>query len=108
MLKTKDMYFFSLNEKKPHTIPTIGATNKLRNPITLSESLNNVKSLKNIAAKIKTTYITAITASTTTENFFINKSTSSYGMIVFYFFAARCQYINKNRPLFLAECIIFY
>lgn len=108
MLKTKDMYFFAINEKKPHTIPTIGATNKLRNPITLSESLNNVKSLKNIAAKIKTTYITAITASTTTENFFINKSTSSYGMIVFYFFAARCQYINKNRPLFSAECIIFY
>lgn len=107
MLKTKDTYFFSLNEKKPHTIPTIGATNKLRNPITLSESLNNVKSLKNIAAKIKTTYITAITASTT-ENFFINKLTPSYGIIVFYFSPRRCQYINNNRPLFSAECIIFY
>lgn len=107
MLKTKDMYFFAIKEKKPHTIPTGGATNKLRNPITLSESLNNVKSLKNIAAKTKTTYITAITASTT-ENFFINKLSSSYGIVVFYFFAGRCQYINKKWSLFSAECIIFY
>lgn len=99
MLKTKDMYFFAIKEKKPHTIPTGGATNKLRNPITLSESLNNVKSLKNIAAKIKTTYITAITASTP-ENFFINKLTSSYGMIVFYFLLPGVNISIRTDPYF--------
>lgn len=100
MLKTKDMYFFAIKEKKPHTIPTGGATNKLRNPIIASGLLNNVKSLKKIAAKIKITYINAITASTTTENFFINKSTSSYGMILFYFLLPGVNISIRTDPYF--------